>query len=113
MSVIALLNHEESALRKNQQKKNSTVSIISEQPSYILNFTPISLKYTRAPQTMHNTPVMNILKGYFYKNSCQILLSHVKLAKTQFSQVLLRILLRKMRQRRGFAYNVIDELQRL
>ena len=24
------------------------------------------LKYTRAPQTVHNTPVMNILKGYFY-----------------------------------------------
>ena len=23
-------------------------------------------KYTRAPQTVHNTPVMNILKGYFY-----------------------------------------------
>ena len=28
---------------------------------------PISYgKYTRAPQTVHNTPVMNILKGYFY-----------------------------------------------
>ena len=23
-------------------------------------------KYTRAPQTVHNTPVMNIVKGYFY-----------------------------------------------
>ena len=23
-------------------------------------------KYTRAPQTVHNTPVMNILKGHFY-----------------------------------------------
>ena len=23
-------------------------------------------KYTWAPQTVHNTPVMNILKGYFY-----------------------------------------------
>ena len=23
-------------------------------------------KYTRAPQTVNNTPVMNILKGYFY-----------------------------------------------
>ena len=24
------------------------------------------IKYTWAPQTVHNTPVMNILKGYFY-----------------------------------------------
>ena len=24
-------------------------------------------KYTRAPQTVHNTPVMNILKGYFIR----------------------------------------------
>ena len=23
-------------------------------------------KYTRAPQTVHNTPVMNILKGFFF-----------------------------------------------
>ena len=23
-------------------------------------------KYTRTPQTVHNTPVMNILKGFFY-----------------------------------------------
>ena len=23
-------------------------------------------EYTWAPQTVHNTPVMNILKGYFY-----------------------------------------------
>ena len=23
-------------------------------------------KYTWSPQTVHNTPVMNILKGYFY-----------------------------------------------
>ena len=26
----------------------------------------IPYKYTRAPQTVHNTPVMNILKGFFY-----------------------------------------------
>ena len=24
------------------------------------------IKYTWAPQTVHNTPVMNILKSYFY-----------------------------------------------
>ena len=34
-------------------------------------------KYTWAPQTLHNTPVVNILKGYF----CIILLSNVN--KTQ------------------------------
>ena len=27
-----------------------------------------SYKYTWAPQTVHITPVMNILKGYFYLN---------------------------------------------
>ena len=27
---------------------------------------PNKLEYTRAPQSVHNTPVMNILKGYFY-----------------------------------------------
>ena len=37
MSVIALLNYEESALRIN--KKTNTVSIISEQPSYVHNAT--------------------------------------------------------------------------
>ena len=26
----------------------------------------VFMKYTWAPQTVHNTPVMNILKGYFY-----------------------------------------------
>ena len=26
----------------------------------------VSMKYTWAPQTVHNTPVMNILKGYYY-----------------------------------------------
>ena len=26
-------------------------------------------KYTRAPQTVHNTPVMNILKGFFLYNA--------------------------------------------
>ena len=26
----------------------------------------INTKYTLAPQTVHNTPVMNILKGYYY-----------------------------------------------
>ena len=44
-------------------------------------------------------------------------LSHVKLAKkarkTQFYRVLLPISLRKTRQRRGVAYDVIDELRRL
>ena len=29
-------------------------------------FVKITKKYTWAPQTMHNTPVMNILKSYFY-----------------------------------------------
>ena len=28
-----------------------------------------STKYTRAPQTVHNTPVMNIVKGYFLYNT--------------------------------------------
>ena len=43
-------------------------------------------------------------------------LSHVKLAKrkkTRFYRVLLPILLRKTRQRRGVNYDVINELRRL
>ena len=32
--------------------------------TFISNFT--KKKYTWEPQTVHNTPVMNILKGYFY-----------------------------------------------
>ena len=43
-------------------------------------------------------------------------LSHVKLAKTQekqFYRVFMTILLRKLRQRRGVTYDVIDELRRL
>ena len=52
----------------------STGSLCDETPSTIYtcknhqirigSFTIV--KYTWAPQTVHNTPVMNILKGYFY-----------------------------------------------
>ena len=52
------------------------------------------------------------MKIYF-----RFFLSHVKLnknaRKTQFYRVLLPILLRKTRQRRGVTYDVIDELRRL
>ena len=52
------------------------------------------------------------MKIYF-----RFFLSHVKLTKnarkTQFYRVLLPILLRKTRQRRGVTYDVIDELRRL
>ena len=32
----------------------------------LVSVSDFNSKYTWAPQTVHNTPVMNILKGYFY-----------------------------------------------
>ena len=43
----------------------STLLFLTE----IYIFFIITIKYTWAPQTVHNTPVMNILKGYLLYNS--------------------------------------------
>ena len=40
------------------------------------------MKYTWAPQTVHNTPVMNILKGYFYIGI--FYKKHIKETKVKF-----------------------------
>ena len=41
-----------------------------------------SYKYTRAPQTVHNTPIMNILKGIFLYNA--FLKKRIKETKVKF-----------------------------
>ena len=40
------------------------------------------MKYTWAPQTVHNTPIMNILKGYFYIRL--FYKKHIKETKVKF-----------------------------
>ena len=40
------------------------------------------MKYTWAPQTVHNTPVMNIFKGYFYIRL--FYKKHIKETKVKF-----------------------------